>query len=335
MTYLSLYGLGDTEDAYHVALEDYIANPTQQTYAAALTAYQADLVTWQSEKNDALLTGARGAANYAERLRRYEVALQKYEAAHARWVSDQRGYQQALSEWTALTSARSAWMIKQGTWTGLMNQYMDCQDEWDAYWETYNDVQLRRKSITAVYDASAAMIQRDWGWAGKLPTARCISAALKAHQAALCSQTTRSVEHVRGLDGEVQEPGTNTYYGTDSNGVPYCASAALPVCQAWPQLPPEPRPCAQHPGPPPTEPPPAGSKPTPPSAPEPQPPVRPPPAGSEAATRPAPQPPAPLEQQQAASAAGGFSGAGLLLAALAAGGAYVLYKRSKRPKGSK
>jgi hypothetical protein len=213
-------------------------------------------------------------------------AASDYQAAFAQYLSDHRAWEAAVLKRNAAIQQHEAWQqrladyrdwqVAYGTWEGLMGQYQQCTAQWTGYNTLVGNVDRARDAISAEYAAARPAIEGNWGWTGKLPDASCVGSGNKAQYESLCASTTRSVEHVRGLGGEIQQPGTNTYYGTDSRGIPYCAWAMVPTCQTLPQYPNEPPPCPPNPGSAPKEPYKVGGEPTIPNVgPEPQPPSTP------------------------------------------------------------
>lgn len=188
---------------------------------------------------------ARDERNLAvERLRKWEAAAAEHERLYGYYLMGMQSYQAAINAWHEARAAfdRSA-------------------DEWDAYWTARDQVQAERERIGAQYNIERAKIAQRWGWSGKVPVASCINAQDRSHAQAMCRQTTR-MTYVSGLGGEVQHEGT--YYGTNAEGVLWCAIAELPICVAMPPYPVEPAPQARQPGPMPSKPqPPRGPGPAP------------------------------------------------------------------------
>jgi len=222
--------------------------------------------------------GLRGVAALGQlTVEQYRRAYASYLVDHRKWEEERAIYEQAVaqhSSWSQLTynyrMAYGAWQAAHAQWEQAMATYTACGTEWDAYLQERNDVQRVRDEISAYYESIRQAVEQRWG---VRPRESCINAQFRAQMQSLCQSTQYHAQVVAGLGGQVTIGGIT--YGTDTDGVPYCAKAELPLCQAMPQYPESPMSCGPSPGA------------------EPQPPSRPGNEPSVPVLRNEPQPPAP------------------------------------------
>ena len=306
---------------------------TEQEYQLAYADYLTQHRAWRKQR-DRVAFALDQVEIYKDNLLKYEAQLSHHQ-----------------------TELLPAYEAQMQAWAARAATHEQRTTEWDRYRAAYAEVERRRAAIQTYYETYRFGIADRWGWHRPLPAESCTNASAQAFALSMCAHTTRQAALLHGLGGEVQR--ANLLYGTDAQGVLWCAKAEVPICQVMPAYPSRPTASIPAIGPQPVaprEPVPPGTPPAIPDlGPEPQPPA--PPAGLTVSCAPAdvlqrarlicegeapndlPEPFAsnpcstsrlPACEDADDSRRAAFAVGGLLLLVVGGGG-YLLYRSFKKP----